>query len=303
MLLRSTNRRRFTGTSLLSLAALATSCSTSTGDGSAIAGTTTLYFSAIPDDNKSELAEKYGLIANHLATELGVPVEYKPSASYEASVEAFKNGDVQLAWFGGVSGVKARSAVEGSAAIAQGKVDPQYVSYFIAHKDSGIEPGESFPDLAGKKFTFGPRGSTSGRLMPTFFIQEFSGKTPEELFGSFDFSTGHDNTAERVASGAFDAGAMSYKTYDRMVAEGKIDPAVCVKVWTTPTYADYNWTAHPELEKRYGAGFTARLQETLVSITDPTLLKALQREEGMMTAKNEDFVSIHETMVALDMFR
>lgn len=294
--------RHLTGVTAISLAALTASCSTA-ADEAASAATATLYFSAIPDDNKSELAEKYGLIAAHLATELGVPVEYKPSASYEASVEAFKNGDVQLAWFGGVSGVKARSAVEGSAAIAQGKVDPQYVSYFIAHKDSGIAPGEDFPDLTGKKFTFGPRGSTSGRLMPTFFIQEFSGKTPEELFGSFDFSTGHDNTAERVASGAFDAGAMSYKTYDRMVAEGKLDPAVCVKVWTTPTYADYNWTAHPELENRYGEGFTARLQETLVSITDPTLLKALQREEGMMTAKNEDFVSIHETMVALDMFR
>ena len=101
------------------------------------AGTTekTLRFTAIPDEKTTELAEKYAPVAAYLSEQLGVPVEYVAAASYPASVEMFKNGDVHLAWFGGLSGLQARQAVQGARAIAQGKEDLEFASYFIAHKD------------------------------------------------------------------------------------------------------------------------------------------------------------------------
>lgn len=264
-----------------------------------------LYFSAIPDDNKTALAERYGKVAAYLTEELGVPVEYRPSSSYAASVQAFTNGDVQLAWFGGVSGVQAQDAVPGARAIAQGKVDPEFVSYFVAHRDSGVEPGEDFPmAMEGKTFTFGSADSTSGRLMPEYFLRQATGKSPEEFFGHPNkYSGSHDQTAIDVQARAVDCGALNYKTYDRMVAEGKIDPEVCVKVWTTPPYADYNFTAHPDLEELFGSGFTDRLQAALVGITDPDLLAALDRPEGLIPAENGDFEGIAETMTAVGMRR
>ena len=129
-----------------------------------------LRFSAIPDQNKTELKEKFDKIADYLEKELGVKVEYVPSSDYKASVEAFSQGDIQLAWFGGLTGVQARDKVEGAHAIAQGAADPEYFSYFIAHKDSGLEKSDEFPSgIAGKSFTFGSESSTSGRLMPEYF--------------------------------------------------------------------------------------------------------------------------------------
>jgi phosphonate transport system substrate-binding protein len=284
------------------LLALATGCG---GSSSANGGTEVLYFSAIPDANKSDLAEKYGRIAEHLSQELGVPVEYRPSSSYAASVEAFKNGDVQLAWFGGVTGVQARKAVPGAQAIAQGRVDPEYKSYFIAHRDTGLTRSEAFPvGLEGKSFTFGSPDSTSGRVMPEFFIRESTGRSPEEVFGHPNkFSNGHDLTALQVQAGTVDAGALSYKKYDSMIASGDLDPEVCVIVWETPAYPDYNWTAHPALEERFGAGFTGRVAETLVAITDEELLGALDRPEGLIPATNADFAAIEDTMVVLGMAR
>jgi len=140
-----------------------------------------LRFTAIPATNTTDLAAKFQPLAMHLAEELGVTVEYVPTQDYAASVEAFINGDVHLAWFGGLTGVRARKAVEGARAIAQGRVDPEYRSYFIAHAAAGIAPGDSFPAaLAGKKFTFGSMGSTSGRLMPEHFIRTNTGKSPQE---------------------------------------------------------------------------------------------------------------------------
>ena len=264
-----------------------------------------LVFSAIPDDNKTELKARYQKLADHLSKELGVPVEYNPSANYSASVEAFKAGDIQLAWFGGVTGVQARIAVEGAQAIAQGKVDPQYKSYFIAHKRTGIQPSDDFPmGMKGKTFTFGSESSTSGRVMPEYFIRQMGGASPEEFFGHANrFSGSHDRTAEMVADGTVDCGAINYKTYDRLVKNGKIDGEVCVKVWTTPDYPDYNWTAHPVLNERYGDGFVDRLQAALIAIEDPELLKALDRPEGIIAAKNADFEPIADTMRELGMMR
>lgn len=270
----------------------------STSDGGS---TEPLMFSAIPDDNSTELREKYGLIAAHLSQELGVEVEYVPASDYAASVEAFVNGDVQLAWFGGLTGVQARARVDGAHAIAQGRVDPEYKSYFVAHKDSGIEPGEAFPEgLASVSFTFGSVSSTSGRLMPEHFIREHSGKSLPEFFGSEpSFSGSHDKTAKLVEAGSFQAGVLSYTTYDRMVAEGTLDPELCRIIWTTPTYPDYNWTAHPLLDERYGDGFTARLQTVLTSIDDAELLKAAHRPDGIIEASNDDFQPIHDLAVEL----
>ena len=68
----------------------------------------TIRFTAIPDHNASELKQKYDPVAAYLAENLGVNVEYVPAADYQASVGMFKNGDVQLAWFGGLTGVRAR---------------------------------------------------------------------------------------------------------------------------------------------------------------------------------------------------
>ena len=61
---------------------------------------------------------------------------------------------------------------------------------------------------------------------------------------------------------------MNYKVYDRRVAAGKTDPEVCRVIWKTPLYADYNFTAHPQLDEVFGEGFTDRLQAVLTGITD-----------------------------------
>jgi len=267
--------------------------------------TKTLRFTGIPNNNSTELAEKYRPLAAHLSERLGVPVEYVPSADYGASVEAFKNGDVQLAWFGGLTGVRARAAVEGARVIACGKVDPHFKSYFIANKASGIERGAEFPlGLAGKKFTFGSDSSTSGRLMPEYFIRKFTKKSPKEFFGSeMNFSGAHDKTAALVQAGTFDAGAIDYTTYDRLVKEKKVDPELCRIVWVTPQYTDYHFTAHPSLETSFGAGFTAKLQSALVAIEDPALLAAMDRPDGLITAKNEDFEGLRAVALELKLVR
>lgn len=261
-------------------------------------------FSAIPDQNSTETLEKLEPLIAYLSQQLDTPFEYVPARDYQASVEMFKNGDIQLAWFGGLTGVQARGAVAGARAIAQGESDPQFYSYFIAHRDTGLELSDEFPSaMAGFKFAFGSESSTSGRLMPEFFIHQHTGKTPGEFFEHpVAFSGSHDKTVKWVESGQFEAGVVNYAVYDRRVADGEADPDIVRVIWKTPHYADYNWTVHPDVDATFGVGFTDRLQHTLLSIDDPQLLTALPRQR-LIAASNEDFEGIRQVAESLDMVR
>lgn len=263
-----------------------------------------LRFTAIPDQTSTELQEKFQPLAEHLSRQLGVTLEYVPARDYQAAVEMFKNGDVLLAWLGGLTGVQARQAVGGARAIAQGEEDPNYYSYFIAHKDTALELSQEFPvAIADLRFTFGSQSSTSARLMPEYFIRQNVGQSPQDFFSyPVGFSGSHDKTAELVESGQYQAGVINYRVYDRRVEEGKTDPDVCRIIWKTPAFADYNWTAHPELETIFGSGFTDRLQQALVQIEDPLLLVALPRNR-LIPARNEDFEGIRQVAEELNMLR
>ncbi|VAW62802.1 ABC transporter, substrate-binding protein (cluster 12, methionine/phosphonates), partial [hydrothermal vent metagenome] len=183
----------------------------------------TLVFSAIPDQNQSQLNARFNKVARYLSATLKVPVKYIGVKSYVAAITAFRNNQVQLAWFGGLSGVRARALVPGSQAIAQGAEDTEFKTYFIAHHSTGIKFSEQFPqNITGKNFTFGSKGSTSGRLMPEFFIREHFKKAPAEIFTRVGFSANHSRTIALVQSGAYQVGVVNYKVWQQALANGKI---------------------------------------------------------------------------------
>lgn len=266
----------------------------------------TLRLAAPPGARASGLEARLQLLANELRTALSVEVEAVPAESYGATVEAFRRGEVQLAWFGGVSGIRARSTVDGARAIAQGTVDPHFRSCVIARAGIGVEPsadeGAFPPGLEGKSFTFATRNSTSGNVMPRHFIRALVGKELEEYFSRVDDDGGNPATiVERVQSGSFDAGAISLELYEELLASGGLDPERCIKVWESPAYSNFNWTAHPMLEEWFGEGFIDRLQDALVAIDDPILLDTLQRPDGLIEASNGSFADLVELCRARDL--
>ena len=270
--------------------ALALSLTTALG-----ASAQTLYFSAIPDEDETRLVERFSKVADYLEGELGVDVQFVPVKSYAASVTAFRNDQIQLAWFGGLTGVQARLAVPEARAIAQGKEDPIFVSYFIANTETGLEPSESFPEEAkGMSFTFGAKTSTSGRLMPEYWIRQETGEAPEAFFDRVGFSGDHSQTLRLVASGAWQVGALNFAVYDKAVEEGAPEVETAKVIWQTPPYPDYNWTIRGDVDARFGERFADKVQAALIGMDDPELLAAFPRE-AFIPAANEDFQPIEDT--------
>lgn len=263
------------------------------------AGAQTLYFSAIPDDDETRLVERFSAVADYLEAELGVEVEYIPVKSYAAAVTAFRNDQIQLGWFGGLSGVQARIAVPESRALAQGSEDETFVTYFIANVNTGLERSEDFPDIAGRSFTFGAQTSTSGRLMPEFWLREETGMAPTELFSDVGYSGDHGQTLRLVASGAYQIGAMNFSVYDNAVAEGAPETDKARVIWQTPPYPDYNWTVRGDIDARFGEGFADKVQAAIIGMDDADLLASFPRA-AFIPADNALYQPIEDTARALD---
>ena len=260
-----------------------------------------LAFTAIPDQDESRLVERFGRVATYLHDKLGVTARYVPVKSYPAAVTAFTNDQVQLAWFGGFTGVQARRAVPGSQAIAQGIEDTSFKSFFIARAGTGLAKGADFPTgIAGRSFSFGARASTSGRVMPEYYVRKQFGQAPEKVFSRVGFSGDHTKTLQLVQSGAYEVGAMDYTVYDLEVKAGRVDPAQVSVIWETPPFPDYNWTVRGDVDQRFGAGFTAKLQAALIDCQDLAILQPFGRT-GFIATANAEYAPVEQVALAADM--
>ncbi len=229
-----------------------------------------LIAGAIPDQDPERLQRLYGKVTAYLSQELGVPVEYKPVTDYTAAVTAFKVGDLDLVWFGGLTGTQARLQVPGAEAIAQRDIDEKFHSVFIANKASGLKPisdANGLTELKGHTFTFGSESSTSGRLMPQYFLKQ-AGVELQDFKGQVGFSSSHDATLKLVEAGTYDAGVLNEQVWQSRVKSGEVNLDKLAVIWRTPAYYDYHWVINPQVEQRYGEDFPQKVQAALVKL-DP----------------------------------
>ena len=233
-----------------------------------------LRIGAIPDQNPEKLNRLYGLVADELSQQLGVKVAYVPVTDYTAAVSAFRTGSLDLVWFGGLTGVQASLQKPGAQMLAQRDIDAQFYTVFIANARSGLKPIQSqkgLVTLKGKRFTFGSESSTSGRLMPQYFLAQAGVKLADFAGGAPGFSGSHDATIALVQSGTYDAGAVNEQVWKSSLRSGKANRSKVVQIWRTPSYPDYLWLGQPNLDQRFGKGFSAKLRQSIISwrTTDP----------------------------------
>ena len=227
-----------------------------------------LRIGAIPDQNPEKLNRLYGQVAAELSRQLGVKVQYVPVTDYAAAVSAFRTGSLDLVWFGGLTGVQARLQKPGAQVIAQRDIDAAFTSVFIANSGSGLKPIQSQKQLTvleGKRFTFGSESSTSGRLMPQWFLSQAGVQLKDFAGGAPGFSGSHDATIALVQSGTYDAGVVNEQVWKANLRSGKTDRRKVFVLWRTPGYPDYHWIGQPDLDKRFGAGFTTKLRGAILS--------------------------------------
>jgi phosphonate transport system substrate-binding protein len=253
-----------------------------------------LTLSAIPDQDPEKLQRLYGGLAEYLTRATGIKVEYKPVTDYKAVVTAFKVGELDLVWFGGLTGVQARLQVPHAQAILQRDIDEKFTSVFIANTTSGIK---SLRDLKGHTFTFGSESSTSGRLMPQFFLEK-EGIKLDDFQGRPGFSGSHDKTIELVTSGSFSAGVLNEQVWRTRMERHSVDTSRVGVIATTPPYHDYNWVLHPSTSARLGGDVKAKLVQAFMALSpenpDHARILDLFGAKHFIETNNDNYKEIEE---------
>ena len=216
-----------------------------------------LRVSAIPDEAPTELLRKFKPLGEYLEQQLGMKVQFVPVADYPAVVESLASDRLDLAWLGGFTFVQVHLKDPKATPLVQREQDAKFTSKFItANPDV-----KSLKDLKGKTFAFGSISSTSGSLMPRYFMLKNDNIKPEEYFSRVAYSGAHDATAAWVQAGKADAGVLNASVWDKLVAAGKVDTSKVRVFATTPEYFDYNWTVRgnmdPALKEKIKQAFLA----------------------------------------------
>ena len=249
--MKTTNRPFLTIVSTFFLSAVVlcfASCTNS--NPSAPAKTSTLRLSMIPTADPGKILRESQPLVDYLEKETGAKIDLTVPANYAAVVEALANDQVDIAYLGGFTFVQASQRADVQP-LVQRERDRNFHSVFITAPDSGIN---NLADLKGHRFAFGDVNSTSGHLMPEYFMRQSDVDT--NVITNAFYSGGHDATALAVANKKVDAGALDETVFEKMSKEGNLDAGKVKVFYTTPPFFDYVWAARKGLDAQLAESFS-----------------------------------------------
>jgi phosphonate transport system substrate-binding protein len=212
-----------------------------------------LRLAMIPSTDPGKIVRDSQPLVKYLEKETRSRIELVVPTNYAAVVEAIANDRVDIAYLGGFTFVQA-SRRAGVLPLVQRERDQNFHSVFITQPKSGIN---TLADLKGHSFAFGDVNSTSGHLMPAYYMR--AANVDQGLLAKALYTGGHDATALAVANGKVDAGAMDELVFGNMMKSGKIAPEQVRAFYTTPPFFDYVWAARKGIDPKLSDSFADAL--------------------------------------------
>ena len=144
-----------------------------------------LNFGIIATEKAGALRQMWEPFLEDMSKAVGVKVNGFYATDYAGIIEAQRFNKVQIAWYGNKSAIDAVDRASGEVFVQFVDLDgtPGYYSYIITHKDSGITSLDQVLKN-GKSYSFGigdPQ-STSGTLVPTYYVFTMNNLDPKTHF-------------------------------------------------------------------------------------------------------------------------
>ena len=249
-----------------------------------------LIISSIPDESITELHKKFLPLTEYLELETKLTVEFFSVTNYSSVVEALSQGKVDMAWLGGLTYVQAKIRSNGNVEpVIQRVKDSLFTSVFITHVDNEIKILE---DLKNKSFSFGSPSSTSGHLMPRFFLEK-QNINPEEYFREIGYSGAHDATIFSVLSKKVSAGALNSLVWEKFVRENPKKAKELSVFFITPEYYDYNWTLRKDLGNEIKKSLVNAFLKLDYNNPDHKKILNLQRAKKYIKTNDNNYSNIY----------
>jgi phosphonate transport system substrate-binding protein len=265
------------------------------GGGEESADPEVLRVGLIPNQNPESVEANYEPFGEYLSEQLGREVELTVPVSYGAVVEAMVNDELDLAYYGGLTYVQARK--RGDVVPLVTEINPEtgdttYRSVIIVPAESEIE---EVSELEGRDFAFGSVSSTSGSLYPAIMLRN-AGIDYRTDLGNFNYTNGHDATAQAVANGQVDAGGVEDRILYRLQDEGTIDRDSVRVIDESEPIQGYPWVVRNALTD----DLKMDIAQAFLDIDDPAILDLL-RAEGYERIEAGDYDYVEDQATELDL--
>ncbi|MEM8778794.1 MAG: phosphate/phosphite/phosphonate ABC transporter substrate-binding protein [Cyanobacteria bacterium P01_G01_bin.49] len=251
-----------------------------------------LVVALLPDESASTVIQNNKGLEAYLESELDKEVELFVSTDYSSMIEAASKGRLDLAYFGPLSYVLAKTKSEIEAFAAMNKDgSATYKAVVIGNKEAGID---SFDDIAGKTMAYGDQASTSSHLIPKSMLVE-KGLKAEENYEEV-FLGAHDAVAVAVENGNAQAGGLSQPIFESLVERGTIDPDKVVVIAESKPYPQYPWTMRSDLDPE----LKTKISQAFTELQDPEVLEPF-KAKGFDPIQDQDYDVVRELGTMLDL--
>ncbi len=205
--------------------------------------------------------ESYRPLLDYLSRRLSRPVELVQRRTYAEVNDLLEQGEVDVA-FVCTSAYVAGHDQFGMELLAAPQVNGAAVYHSVLIVPAG-SAARSMADLRDKVFAFTDPMSTSGRMYPTWLVQQL-GATPDTFFARTFFTYSHDDAIRAVAEGLADGAAVDSLVYDFAIRR---DPALRDKtrvIHRSPPFGIPPVVVRPDARPQ----LKAELRQALLDLSD-----------------------------------
>lgn len=202
-----------------------------------IAAINEINFGVLSTESQANQKPIWEPFAAAMSQEIGIPIKPFYVTQYAAVIEAMRFGKVQAAWLGGKSYIEAAKVAnaEAFAQVVSSDGSRGYYSHLIAHKDNPITAqakamgGDKYviQNASNLTFAFNEPNSTSGFLVPSYFIFTKNNIDPKKAFKRLIFAGNHEACAQAVANKQVDVATVSNEALKRL---GRTNPTARQKI-------------------------------------------------------------------------
>lgn len=196
-----------------------------------------INFGIISTESTSNLKQQWLPLMEDMEEALGVKVNAFFAPDYAGVIEAMRFGKVHLAWFGNKSAIEAVDRSGGEVFVQTSKADGNqgYYSHIITHADN--ESINSLDDVfkcdQSLNFGIGDPNSTSGFLVPTYYVFAQNNVDPKECFKTVR-NANHETNLMSVAFKQVDVAANNSEQIGRSKLKAPEAAEKIKVIWTSP---------------------------------------------------------------------
>ena len=266
---------------------------------------TEINFGIISTESSSKQAVMFAPLLKDMEKAIGMKVNAFYASDYAGVIEGMRFNKVQVAWYGNKSAMEAVDRANGEIFTQTVALDGSngYYSLLVTHKDS---PYKSLQDVLKSskdiRFGIGDPNSTSGFLVPSYYVFAVNNVEPKQIFKSVT-NANHEGNLLAVIAKQIDVATNNTESLERMQKTQPEKAANLREIWRSPLIPSdplvWRKDLSPELKKKisdfflnYGKAAGAEGERQL-KVMEPHLWK------GFISSGNNQLLPIRQ----LELFR